>query len=136
MATFSEYNQQALEFLNNTDTKISIKYSHYGTMPYWNDNQNRHIFKVTITRNKKRFTVKFGQSIVEGSKEPSYYSILACLTKYDPDTFENFCLEYGYDTDSRQAYKQAYKVYKAVVKEWENVERLFSDVLDELQEIY
>lgn len=131
MTTFSEYDQQAQNFLNNTDTKISIKYSHYDTMPYWNDKQNRHMFKVTISRNKKRFTVTFGQSIADGSKEPSYYSILACLTKFDPDTFENFCDNFGYDTDSRQAYK----VYKAVVKEWENVERLFSDVLEELQEI-
>jgi hypothetical protein len=132
MTTFSEYNQQAQNFLSTTGTKITTKYSHYGTMPYWNDNQNRHIFKVTITRNKKRFTVKFGQSLYEGSNEPSYYSILACLVKYDVGTFENFCNEFGYNIDSRQAKK----LYKALKKEWENVERLFSDVLEQLQEIY
>lgn len=54
---------------------------------------------------------------------PTMYDILTCLTKYDPDSFENFCSEYGYDTDSRKAEK----TYNAVCDEWLNVSRLFSD---------
>ena len=54
---------------------------------------------------------------------PTMYDILVCLTKYDPDSFENFCSEYGYDTDSRKAEK----TYNAVCDEWLNVSRLFSD---------
>jgi hypothetical protein len=63
--------------------------------------------------------------------EPSMYSVLACLTKYDPYSFEDFCYNFGYDTDSRKAEK----IYHAVVKEWEAVERLFGDILEELEEI-
>lgn len=62
---------------------------------------------------------------------PTAYDVLASITKYDPDTFESFCSEFGYDEDSRTAER----TYKAVVKEWNAVERLFSDCLEELQEI-
>ena len=34
---------------------------------------------------------------------PSPYDILACLEKYDYDSFEDFCSQLGYDTDSRNA---------------------------------
>lgn len=62
---------------------------------------------------------------------PTAYDVLACLTKYDPGTFENFCAEYGYDTDSRKALE----TYLAVQKEWQGVARLFGDCLDEYAEI-
>jgi hypothetical protein len=59
------------------------------------------------------------------------YDILACLTKHNPETFEFFCSEYGYDTDSINALK----TYKAVQREFNGVNRLFADVLEQLQEI-
>lgn len=63
---------------------------------------------------------------------PGAYSILSCLTKYDPDTFEDFCGNYGYDTDSRQAEK----TYKAVCKEYESLTRLYdSEELEAMAEI-
>ncbi|OPZ01056.1 MAG: hypothetical protein BWZ11_01885 [Bacteroidetes bacterium ADurb.BinA395] len=63
---------------------------------------------------------------------PSEYSILACLTKYDPESFEDFCSEFGYDTDS----KKADKVYSGVKEEWLNVCRMWSDSeIEELCEI-
>lgn len=65
-------------------------------------------------------------------KAPTPYDVLACLQKYDIGTFEDFCSEFGYDTDSRTAEK----TYKAVVDEWQNVQRLFSDSeIEQLQEI-
>ena len=63
---------------------------------------------------------------------PSSYSVLACLTKYDCGTFEDFCSEFGYDIDSRKAKK----TYKAVCKEWKNVQSIWSDdEIEQLQEI-
>ena len=47
---------------------------------------------------------------------------MCCLQKYDVGTFEEFCSEFGYDNDSRQAEK----TYKGVVKEFEGMERLFN----------
>lgn len=65
-------------------------------------------------------------------KQPTNYDILACLTKYDPGTFEDFCSEYGYDTDSRQAER----TYKTVKEEFINLQTIFTDKeIEELQEI-
>lgn len=63
--------------------------------------------------------------------EPTFYDVLTSLQKYDVNTFENFCGDFGYDTDSRTAER----TYKAVKKEFKAVERLFGDILEELQEI-
>ena len=57
---------------------------------------------------------------------PSDYDILACMTKYDPGTFKDFCGDFGYDTDSRKAEK----TYFAVQQEYQNLRGMFSE--DEL----
>ena len=63
---------------------------------------------------------------------PTAYDVLACLTKYDPGTLEDFCDEFGYDLDS----KKAERVYNAVKDEYNNLCMLFSDEeLAELTEI-
>jgi hypothetical protein len=61
-------------------------------------------------------------------KVPTAYDVLACLTKYDPGSFENFCSEFGYDTDSRKAEK----TYNAVKQEYDNLARLFNEAELEL----
>ena len=63
---------------------------------------------------------------------PTAYDVLTSLTKYDPGTFENFCSEFGYDTDSRKAEK----TYEAVKVEYYNVSRLFTESeLEKIREI-
>lgn len=63
---------------------------------------------------------------------PTAYDVLASIEKYEVTTFEDFCSNYGYDIDSRKAYK----TYKAVKREWENVKKLFSEEqLELLREI-
>ena len=65
-------------------------------------------------------------------KIPTAYDVLSCLTKHEINDFDDFCDEFGYDTDSRKAEK----IYKAVVEEWKNVKILWSDEeIEELQEI-
>lgn len=56
-------------------------------------------------------------------KAPTPYDILACLQKYEVGSFENFCDEFGYNVDS----KKAEKTYNAVLKEWQEVQKLWSD---------
>ena len=63
---------------------------------------------------------------------PTAYSVLACLTKYDIGTLENFCDEFGYDADS----KKVDSIYDAVLNEWHNVAMLWNDEeIEALQEI-
>lgn len=59
--------------------------------------------------------------------EPTLYDVLACLQKYDVGTFDDFCSEFGYDTDGRSARK----TYKAVCKEFDKVCSLFNN--DEIE---
>jgi len=70
-------------------------------------------------------------TLIKGT-EPTAYDVLVSITKYDPGTFEDFCSEFEYDTDS----KKAEKTYNAVKDGYMSVCALFSDdELNELQEI-
>ena len=63
---------------------------------------------------------------------PTAYDVLACMTKYDPGTFENFCSEFGYDEDSRTAER----IYFATQKEYAQLAKIFTpEQLEETQEI-
>lgn len=64
--------------------------------------------------------------------KPTAYDMLTCLTKYDPGSFENFCGEFGYDTDSRKAER----TYNAVREEWYKVKAFFTtEEIAQLSEI-
>lgn len=96
--------------------------------------QTENYVRTAIERAIKRLQSETKTVYLNQKREiinPSMYSVLTCLTKYDPGTFEDFCMDFGYDSDSISALR----TYKAVCKEWKGVENLFSDVLDELQEI-
>lgn len=54
---------------------------------------------------------------------PTEYDILSCLETYMPDTFEDFCSEFGYDTDSISALK----TYLACQKQWSNIRKIFTE---------
>lgn len=129
----SEYTKQANDFARKYGVKLSVigepEYKKY----FSDDKESRYVFKLRLSRNSKSYTFTFGQSIHSGAEEPSLYDVLACLTKYDVGTFEDFCSEFGYNTDSRNAEK----TYKAVCKEYDAVCRLFPEewVRNELVEI-
>jgi len=137
METLNQYQQQAQDFANKFGVKFKSEWLKYGKH-FENDEQNRHIFKITLSRNGKRFSFNFGQSVADDAKHPNLYSVLACLQKYDVGTFENFCSDFGYEIYNENyagKNKSSVKIYKALCKEFSNVERLFSDCLEEMQEI-
>ena len=110
----------------NIKLKVKVKDVTYKAMQ-WDSKQQRYVFKLQLLRGRKSYTFEFGQSIAKGGKEPTLYDVLSCLQKYEVGTFEDFCGNFGYDEDSRNAYK----TYKAVVKEYDKVCSLFSN--DELE---
>lgn len=120
---------------NNFAKKHNITLTRIGEPEYRkyfsDDKEYRFVFKMKLKRNKKSYTFTFGQSIADKDKTPTMYDILSCIEKYNPECFEDFCSEYGYDTDSRKAYK----TYLAVCKEYNAVERLFGDILEDLRNI-
>ncbi|MCK9370101.1 hypothetical protein M0R04_09375 [Candidatus Dojkabacteria bacterium] len=126
------YEKQAQDFLKKTKTTMTARIT--GHDKYFpGDKQARNIYEITLRRNNNEYIFTFGQGIndTEAGNEPTAYDILSCLTKYEVGDFKGFCADYGYNDDSISAYD----IYKKVLDEWENVNRLFSDVLEELREI-
>lgn len=67
-----------------------------------------HHYRVTLSATgRKRVTFDFWDSInaAEKGTTPTPYDILACISgdAYCPETFSDFCAEYGYDEDSIKA---------------------------------
>lgn len=131
----SRYELEAILFLQSTNTTFTASFKDHD-LYFPDDDECRDIFNCVLKNSSHRFRFTFGQSINDsdgrGSNPPTAYSVLASMQKYDCGTFSDFCNEFGYDTDSRKAYK----IYKAVKREWENVRRLFTEEERErLQEI-
>ncbi len=122
----SQYTEATNLVAKAFNIKLKVKDIAYKSMQ-GDSNQKRYVFKLQLLRGRKSYTFKFGQSIAKGNEEPTLYDLLSCLQKYEVGTFEDFCSEFGYDEDSRSAYK----TYKAVVKEYDKVCSLFSN--DELE---
>ena len=123
----SSYVKQANDFLASTKSKLFINFLKHDKY-FDDDKESRDIYSCVLTRRSRRYTFKFGQSISASEKgeKPTAYDILSCLQKYDTGDFENFCGDFGYDTDSRKAEK----MYKAVRKEYEALAKMYSE--DEL----
>lgn len=90
---------------------------------------DEHIVKII---NDYNFLNNGKSDVIIKPTRPTPYNVLSCLTKYNPETFENFCDEYGYDEDSIKAKK----VYDSVVDEYRNVIMLWNDSeIEQLAEI-
>lgn len=113
---------------------------------FWDSIRNTEIKTMSLERYaEKRYRIPFSSLTqaekMQATKELaakkknavlSVYDVLACLTKCDPGTFEDFCSDYGYDEDSRTAER----VYFAVQKEYAQLARLFTpEQMEELAEI-
>ena len=132
----NKYEKQGNDFLKKTGVTMEVRF--YNHAPHFTgETESRDIFKVTLKRDREKHSFTFGQSISEstgtGRNKPTAYGVLTCLTKYDPEGFEDFCGEFGYDTDSRNAEN----IYDAVCEEWEGVKRIFTpeeiELLAEIQ---
>ena len=132
----SEYTDQADNFLVKHNLKFRAVFLERDLF-FSGDKEERDVYTLTLVRTVKpgkRVSFKFGQSIrgSENGDIPTAYDLLACLTKSDPGDFQNFCDDFGYDLDSRQAEK----TFKSVKREWLKVSRFFSPAeIDELLEV-
>lgn len=134
-----EYEKQAMEFLEKYNIKMYIN-----SMNEKNEEWGGLKYKVLIKRNingkNKQMTVIFTDSVynMTKNKKPTAYDILACLQKYDVGSFEDFCNEFNYEMYSETYRSYNYKnmkLYNAVCREYENVNRIFGDIIEELAEI-
>lgn len=131
----TDYSKQAIDFLEKYSILFKVESLGVGKH-FLDDKEPRARYLLTLFRTTKSSSVEFefGQSIDATYKKqtPKAYDLLASLTKYDPDTFENFCGDFGYDTDSRKGLE----TYLAVQAEWQKVRKFFTvEELEELREI-
>lgn len=135
----SEYRDQARKFCFDTGTEITFNFVECVLSCPWDKLNPHNKYNVTIKRNGKfrRFTFYDSIRNTRTGETPDAYDILACITKSDPGEFEDFVFDYGYGDEltTREGFRKVKKTYEDVVREWKKVNDLFSDVLDELQEI-
>lgn len=148
----SAYVVEAKEFLRRNNAKMSITFKEVKRNP-WNENgigKNwlHNIYRVRIDRNGKSFSFDFTDSAhnYQNNERPTYYDVLACLQKYEIGDYFDFCSEFGYEpydydyedyirVNGEYYNRKSWNTYKAIKREYENVMRLFGDVIEELAEI-
>lgn len=129
-----------------TYKQYQIKASYKGNKSWEADlqgNFHNHMVKITNTETKQSVTFEFWNSIAKGeiTEEQEVLSAFYCFINdalagmYD---FDNFCSEFGYDNDSRQAEK----IWRKCQKQYEKFTKVFDvnkndiyDFINELQEI-
>ena len=134
----NDYNKMAEDFLkfSNTDFHV-VGYRGVSKMPWQESDLKMDKWEVRLRRNGKEWRFNFYMGLGNKKRKPTAYDVLACLTKGDAGSFEDFCSDYGYDMvdDYGRQNANTYGLYKAVCREYKHVVSMFYDCLDELCEI-
>lgn len=149
-----EYQQQANNFCDITNTIITAQLSNT-KKPEWetdSKNKNKHFhYIVNVKNNHGQVTFDYFGSVADWEKvntnpygytvkskllekiKPDNYSILACLSaEYTDDIFEDWCYNYGCDSDS----VGAKKIYDECITKSIQLRKMYtSDEINKLLEI-
>ena len=124
--------------MDNVSDKIQVRFVDDGFRPYFDaSDESRQVYKVYISYNGKKTMFTFGDSIANtydgknpGNSEEKYQeyknTILDCIVMdyhSECENFDDFCAEFGYESDSRKAYK----TYKAVKRLSVKLHRVFTE---------
>ena len=115
----NSYEQQATDFLTQYNIKFVIRRAEQQHRPAWIDPNDPRgnpdhgteykvkLIRMTDENCRPTLTFSFWGSISDRKNHvtPDAYDVLACISAdtNTPDTFKEFCDEYGYDSDSRRA---------------------------------
>lgn len=113
--------------------RISANYTGSKAAPWSGDNWNHHNITVTNTENGKRTRFDFWASIARPDLSTDYDVINAFRCFVDDAIsggmdFSEFCGEFGYDEDSRKAYKTWRDCQRSAAK----LERIYTGDVYEL----
>lgn len=167
----SEYQQQALDFLEKCNATIDIEFVGTEVNQNWNDDSKRNKYRFTITTPRGKMSGDFWDSIrnteiilmtpelycrkyygwhydglmmhekakmrnelkaLKAKAVPTAYCILACLTKYEVGTMNDFFHEFGYEVHDADDIFCFLNTYNAVVKEYRDLCRIFTEEQMEL----
>jgi len=159
-----DYQKQADNFAKKHGVTLTILGKAY-KKHFSDDKEPRFVYSLELSRGEEFYQFEFGQSLasikfeqikrkvktakaykMEGGfywengkpiscETPTMYDVLACMQKYKLGTFEDFCSDFGYNDLPLSAYTETMKTYKACLAEYNAMERLFSDCMEELQDI-
>lgn len=113
-----------------------------GTMMvhFYDSLHNTELFMDFKDYYEKKYHMQYGslrpQELIKFQKElkalrekaiPTEYDILACLTKYDVGSMDDFMDEFGYEIKCTQDMTNFINTYNAVVKEYNDIRRCFTE---------
>lgn len=92
-----------------------------------------HTWKVLLKYKGRRMTLPFftGSAIGEVSIADVVSCLISDLNASENNTFESFCSDFGYDTDSRAALA----TFKACERSGRRIKQLLGDDLDKVSEL-
>lgn len=94
-----------------------------------------HMWGIFWDRKQGKLQSKDPEKIAEA--EPTAYDILTCLggDSYVSDDFDDFCSEYGYDSEPGPGRTRARKIWKACLTQNEKLRRCFTEEqIEEMRE--
>lgn len=147
----NEYNQQALDFLRDSETQMAItKIGTVDGFPFDPKDTYKHDkYIIVLTRNGKSYDFKFYDSAKNsldnlnrkhcGQREvkPSAYNVLACLEKYpvEEDVWD-FAKEFGYEISDKKSYARVSAIHRECLEQYNHLLDLFGEEwMDKLREI-
>jgi hypothetical protein len=125
----SHYDARAREFLSKHGIKLRITLS--DSKPARWEPAGHH-YRITLSRKNGagRLAFDFWGSVndAEAGKDPGAYDVLSCIGSdlFTPETFEDYCSEYGEEQDSRKALQTFNRAH-------EHAERLRAFFTDETE---
>ena len=135
----SEYVERAKDFLKKCNAKMEIEYIGRDVNKDWDEYEERDKYRFTIITPLGKMEGTFWNSFyaTEHGERPTEYDILACLETSDVGTIDDFVEAYGYEVKNWSDVKRIERTYKAVVKEYSDLCRIFTpeqmDMLDEIK---
>lgn len=135
----SEYQMQAIKFLLHTKTTCDIVKTGLSS-PSWNTEASVNKYSVTLKNSRHSYTFEFFDSIhnTQNNKSAKYdfYSVLACLSFSTPESFDDFCADFGYEFKNESEYIKAKSTHLACLDQDKNLRKLFTaEQREQLQEI-
>lgn len=128
-----EYAQDA-EKMREILKTLTVKIRYIGIKKYFSDDKdNRQVISVSMARGGQKIAFPFGLSVKDteqiraGTFEEweTLYAVLTCCGSdfFIPDTFGEFCDDFGYDEDSRKALK----TFEACRIQSKKLHKIFTD---------
>lgn len=154
----SEYEKEAREVAKKYGIEIRPLKKEYDF--YFDDDEKkghkRDIYTLLITSPFYGYTFTFGESLNDSTGKAGetiffdkdeeiefYYSVLACIQKYEVGTIDDFVADFGYDfscdsyEEAKEKISSIQKTYNAVKEEYKNFSSLFENgiIPDDILEI-